>query len=242
MTRAARRGWTPANVVTYRVTVRHDPTSTSFAADVVLTDTLPAGLELIPGSPRSSTPRTTPRSVSPARPSSSRTCPGRVPRRRSRSSGNTLTFNADLLDHPASPLTLGVVDEFIIEYQARVSDTAAPGPDGHQHADDDLPIGRGRRRPDHLPELLAAVHRHGPRRGDGEQQPIAGVIYTDLNNNGVYQPGAGETLITPRQSHCELTGTDNLGAPVDVSVTTSTGSYLFDGLRPSGREGTRSRR
>ena len=60
---------------------------------------------------------------------------------------------------------------------------------------------------------------------------IAGVIFNDLNNNGVYEPGSGETLITSSVD-VELTGTDNLNNPVTRTLTTTTGSYLFDDLRP----------
>jgi fimbrial isopeptide formation D2 family protein/uncharacterized repeat protein (TIGR01451 family) len=62
---------------------------------------------------------------------------------------------------------------------------------------------------------------------------ISGLIYTDLNNNGIYEPGAGETLIiTPIT--VRLTGTDHLGNAVSMQIVTTNGMYTFTGLRPSG--------
>jgi protocatechuate 3,4-dioxygenase beta subunit len=58
---------------------------------------------------------------------------------------------------------------------------------------------------------------------------IAGVIYMDENNNGVFD--AGETLITVPVT-ITLTGTDDTGAPVTRSIVTTTGQYLFEKLRP----------
>ncbi len=60
---------------------------------------------------------------------------------------------------------------------------------------------------------------------------VSGVIYRDLNNNGTYEPGAGETLVTTPVA-LVLAGTDHLGNPVTVPLTTTTGTYSFTGLRP----------
>ena len=101
------------DVVTYRATVRHDPSSTSFAADLILTDALPAGLQLIPGSativyaPDYSAIGVAPPTFQIA--------------------GNTLTFTAAFLDHPDSTLTPGSLDEIVIEYQALVTTAVNPG-------------------------------------------------------------------------------------------------------------------
>jgi protocatechuate 3,4-dioxygenase beta subunit len=65
----------------------------------------------------------------------------------------------------------------------------------------------------------------------GELQPvsIAGFVYIDLNDNGVWstnKPGVGGTTII-------LSGTNELGGPVNQSTTTaSDGSYSFAGLVP----------
>ncbi|MFN0186266.1 MAG: SdrD B-like domain-containing protein [Aquabacterium sp.] len=58
---------------------------------------------------------------------------------------------------------------------------------------------------------------------------IGGRVWNDLDNDGVIDPGengfAGVTIV--------LTGTDDLGRPVNLSVTTdANGNYSFAGLRP----------
>ncbi len=58
---------------------------------------------------------------------------------------------------------------------------------------------------------------------------ISGTVIADANNNGVLDPGesgiAGVTLV--------LTGTDDTGTPVNVTVVTdASGNYSFPGLRP----------
>ena len=58
---------------------------------------------------------------------------------------------------------------------------------------------------------------------------IRGVVFLDLNNNGV-QNGADRGIAAVVLN---LVGTDHLGQPVAASSTTSPdGSYTFDGLRP----------
>jgi uncharacterized repeat protein (TIGR01451 family) len=63
---------------------------------------------------------------------------------------------------------------------------------------------------------------------------IAGNVYVDLNNNGVLdagEPGIPGVTVT-------LTGTDNTGKAVNISVQTGPdGSYSFAGLVPSGPNG-----
>jgi protocatechuate 3,4-dioxygenase beta subunit len=65
----------------------------------------------------------------------------------------------------------------------------------------------------------------------GELLPasLSGVVFTDLNGNGVQDPGdpgLGGVVMT-------LQGTDDLGDPVNLTVTTGPdGSYHFDNLRP----------
>ncbi|MEQ1858296.1 MAG: SdrD B-like domain-containing protein [Chthoniobacteraceae bacterium] len=59
---------------------------------------------------------------------------------------------------------------------------------------------------------------------------LSGTVFQDTSNNGtqeVGEPGLGGVTIT-------LTGTDDLGAPVSVTMTSSVvdGSYTFPGLRP----------
>jgi large repetitive protein len=65
--------------------------------------------------------------------------------------------------------------------------------------------------------------------GEVPTSRIAGTVYADNNNNGTIDSGegglGGVTLV--------LTGTDDLGNPVNVTlVTGADGSYSFDNLRP----------
>jgi Domain of unknown function DUF11/SdrD B-like domain len=67
----------------------------------------------------------------------------------------------------------------------------------------------------------------------GEVRPasIAGVVYLDRNNNGIQESPAtepGVAGVTVR-----LTGTDDLGNPVNLTIiTTPSGAYSFNNLRP----------
>ena len=59
---------------------------------------------------------------------------------------------------------------------------------------------------------------------------ISGYVYIDSNANAVHDAGetSGLTNVT-----VTLTGTDDLGTPINTSTTTSgSGSYSFSGLRP----------
>ncbi|MCZ2341186.1 MAG: isopeptide-forming domain-containing fimbrial protein, partial [Bacteroidales bacterium] len=65
---------------------------------------------------------------------------------------------------------------------------------------------------------------------------VSGNIYRDLNNNGVYEPGSGETLITGSVDLL-LTGKDHQGNDVSIPLNTINGTYIFSGLRPSDASG-----
>lgn len=67
------------------------------------------------------------------------------------------------------------------------------------------------------------------RFGEIPPAQLGGSVYTDQNNDGQRQPSEpglpGQTLV--------LTGTDDLGRSVNLTVTTdANGQYVFDGLRP----------
>ena len=70
--------------------------------------------------------------------------------------------------------------------------------------------------------------------GELKASAISGAVYEDTNNNGIQdagEPGIAGVDVT-------LTGIDDLGNPVDVTVQTDAdGLYLFDGLRPSDASG-----
>ena len=75
----------------------------------------------------------------------------------------------------------------------------------------------------------------GYKFGELPTTSISGTVYRDLNNDGLIA-GAGETGIGGVT--VTLTGTDDLGAAVNVSVTTAAGgSYTFASLRPSSAAG-----
>lgn len=65
---------------------------------------------------------------------------------------------------------------------------------------------------------------------------IAGNIYSDADNDGVFD--GGESGINDSNMRVTLTGTDYLGDDVSVTITPNAdGSYIFDGLRPSDATG-----
>ena len=78
----------------------------------------------------------------------------------------------------------------------------------------------------------------GANNNFGELIPasLSGTVFNDHDNDGAYEPGDGETGI--RDVSVRLTGTDDLGNPVDVTVSTAAdGTYSFTGLRPSNASG-----
>jgi uncharacterized repeat protein (TIGR01451 family)/fimbrial isopeptide formation D2 family protein len=62
---------------------------------------------------------------------------------------------------------------------------------------------------------------------------IAGFVYVDRNDDGVFQPAGGGAEPPLAGVSVTLTGTDHLGTPVNLTTTTlANGSYLFANLRP----------
>jgi fimbrial isopeptide formation D2 family protein/uncharacterized repeat protein (TIGR01451 family) len=203
------------DLVTYRVTVRHEPASHAFASTLVLTDILPGGLQLIAGSQTIV--------LAPDYSSISVASPTFLV------NGNTLTFSADFLDHPTSPLAPGTLDELVIEYQARVTIAALPS----QTITNTQNL-TYRSAPASAQTIYNNFSRpytdSDPAAVVLNTNSISGVIYRDLNNNGIYEPGT-ESLITD-SIDLVLSGNDNLGNPVTQNLNSTTGSYLFSGLRP----------
>lgn len=78
----------------------------------------------------------------------------------------------------------------------------------------------------------------GTNNNFGELPPasIAGIVYLDSNNNGLFEPGTGETGLAG--STITLTGTDDRGNAVNLTFTTAaSGAYSFTNLRPSNAAG-----
>ena len=59
---------------------------------------------------------------------------------------------------------------------------------------------------------------------------LSGFVFDDLNNDGLFEPGAGEAGISGIM--VTLTGTDDLGAVNRQTATAGDGSYAFSDLRP----------
>ena len=74
----------------------------------------------------------------------------------------------------------------------------------------------------------------------GELLPnsLSGHVYSDLNDNGVFEPGAPNNEPGIVNVVVTLTGTDDLGKPVGLTTQTDVnGFYQFAGLRPSDSTG-----
>ncbi len=84
---------------------------------------------------------------------------------------------------------------------------------------------------DVIQSIVVAQNQNGTAYNFGELVPasISGIVYNDLNNNGSVDPGENGI---PNAS-VVLTGTDDLGASVNVSLTTQPdGTFSFGNLRP----------
>src|SRR5207302_165429 len=78
----------------------------------------------------------------------------------------------------------------------------------------------------------------GANNNFGELAPasLSGFVYRANNDNGVFEPGLGEAGIAGVT--VTLTGTDDLGAGVNLPVMTNgSGAYSFGNLRPSNAAG-----
>lgn len=208
------------DLVTYRVTVAQDSAnSTAIAFNVLLSETLPTGLTLVG----------TPTVIFHPNYSSSFYQPPVVT-----VTGNSYTVLIDYLDHPESPFAQGITNEAIIEYTARVDSSVLPGNTIINTANvswDSFYV------PSSTDPMVSRNYTDSdPANVTLNTNSISGFIYVDLNDNGVYEPGSGETLITESVT-LQLTGLDHLGNAVVANVTTTTGQYSFDGLRPTGAGG-----
>jgi fimbrial isopeptide formation D2 family protein/uncharacterized repeat protein (TIGR01451 family) len=202
------------DTVTYQVTVAQQvPPSTAIAFNVLVSETLPAGLTLVPGSVVVV--------FDPNYPSTFYSPPVVT------ETGNGYTVLIDYLDHPDSPFAQGIPNEAVIRYRAVVDPSFTPGSSILNTVDLSY---------DSFFEPSATsptVSRNYTGSDDAtitlNTNSISGVVYVDANNNGVYEPGLGDSLVTDSVT-LTLTGTSNAGVPISRSVTTTTGTYTFDQL------------
>jgi len=202
-----------ADAVTFTLVIDHAPTSNADAFNVALADALPAGFTYVTGSLLNTA------GVAPA----------------------TLAESAGTITASYTGLTLA--QSSTLTFRARLNATTTPGQTVTNTASLTYTSLPGDVTAAQSAFNAASVERTGagaplndytasdPEGVTVNSNSIAGVVYRDLDNDGLYEPVAGETLIAgPIQ--LRLTGTDNLGFAVDTTLTTATGSYTFTGLRP----------
>ncbi|QDU19434.1 SdrD B-like domain-containing protein [Urbifossiella limnaea] len=201
-----------ADAVTFTLVIDHAPASNADAFNIALTDAIPAGLTYVAGS------LTNTAGVVPA----------------------TLGASAGTLSASFTSLALG--QSSTLTFRARLNGTTTPGQVVTNTAALTYTSLPGDVTAPQTPYNPASVERTGaggvndyvasdPEGVTVNSNAIGGVIYRDLDNDGLYEPGAGETLITS-SIRVQLTGTDNLGFAVSTIITTATGSYNFTALRP----------
>ena len=108
----------------------------------------------------------------------------------------------------------------------------AAQPTGYLDGDESVGSQGGTASNDHIDVTLPiGTQTTGTENNFGELLPasVSGSVYRDDNNDGLQQPGEiGVDGVSMR-----LTGTDDRGNPIDVSVTTdSSGSFTIGNLRP----------
>ncbi len=85
---------------------------------------------------------------------------------------------------------------------------------------------------DAVPGLTLLAGQLDADNNFGELRPaaVSGTVHIDTNNNGIYEPG---TDVPIENVSITLTGTNDLGNPVNLSTTTNaSGFYEFTNLRP----------
>ncbi|MGE3807200.1 MAG: SdrD B-like domain-containing protein, partial [Gemmataceae bacterium] len=148
--------------------------------------------------------------------------------------GNTIEVTAPFLDHPDSPVSAGIVDRIVIQYQATVlgpptAGAAAPGATIMNTANlgyDSYFLDSGS-----FPTQSRDYSTADTADITVNSNSISGFIYVDVNNNGIYESATEPLITTPVD--LRLTGTDHLGNGVVATLTNVTsGTYTFSGLRP----------
>ena len=201
--------------ITFTLVLSHDVTSTTDAFNVTITDPLPSGLIIVPGS-----------LVNTA---------GQVP--------TTLQLNGSVIDATFDQFPLGSTST--IQFQATLAPTTVPGHVFTNTADSEFTSLPGNVLTPISPYNPVSTERTGNPNDPGGavndlaagdqatvtlfSNRLAGTVFVDLNNNGILNsndPLISGVILT-------LTGTDNLGNLVFTTTTTdAAGQYAFTGLRP----------
>lgn len=212
------------STVTYRATIRHTNQSSAIAFNLNVTDTLPGTLQLnsaqIISAPTYNSPDFDPPVLD--------------------VTGNTVTLMFDFLDHPNGPTYPNVTDEIMIEYQATI--LAPPDPNAPAFGAT-IPNTANLTYDSYFLPSGSNIDVSRPYTDSDNAQitvnsvTISGNIYVDLDNDGAYEPGDGETLIDNQPVMIQLTGTDINGNPVNRTITTNNGTYTFTGVLPSDATG-----
>ena len=204
------------DIVTYRVTVQHAANSSGPAFTVRVADTLPAGLTLVPGSLQV---------VQDVVYASSSFYDATIVTE----NVNAIEVVFDYIDVPGNDYANpGDGNVAVIEYRAVVEATAPVGTLTNT-ADVTYDSLYTERSSTNFPSTTRAYATDALAHVLIDVNSIAGHVYVDANNNGVFdageQPLAGVTM--------QLDGTDANGSvgPVTV-VTAADGSYLFGNLNP----------
>ncbi len=200
--------------ITYTLVLSHDVTSTTDAFNVTITDPLPSGLIIVPGS-----------LVNTA---------GQAP--------TTLQVNGSVIDATFDEFPLGSTST--IQYQATLAPTTVPEHVFTNTADSEYTSLPGNVLTPISPYNPVSTERTGNPNDPGgavddlaagDQATVtlfgnrlAGTVFVDLKNNGILNsndPLISGVILT-------LTGTDNLGNLVFTTTTTdAAGQYAFTGLQ-----------
>jgi len=201
--------------ITFTLVLSHDVTSTTDAFNVTITDPIPSGLIIVPGS-----------LVNTA---------GQAP--------TTLQVNGSVIDATFDEFPLGSTST--IQYQATLAPTTVPGHVFTNTADSEFTSLPGNVLTPISPYNPVSTERTGDPNDPGGavndlaagdqatvtlfSNRLAGTVFVDLNNNGILtsnDPLISGVILT-------LTGTDYLGNLVFTTTTTDVaGQYAFTGLRP----------
>ncbi len=188
--------------ITFQLVIGHTASSTAAAFDLAIQDLIPAGMQMVTSS-----------AIITAQPGYA---------------GGVITTNGPSLLINASELRLG--DTITITYKAFL---VGP-PTGGAIAPSGTVTNTATVDADTFPganlEQRAIPQASDTKIVTVQTNSIGGNIWNDSNNDGLFN--GAEVLIAGQPITVVLSGTDHLGNLVDVTQTTSTGTYNFTGLRP----------